>query len=166
MIRAADVAGFDGVMLSASACHSLKDPSIHAGRSFIFHHGNWIEKNIETEAALSSSSSRNDQKLPLTTVSFSDRSVYSGYGQWKAWHQPGNGGTSRPAGSYSRAKVGQSLNVAVAAEFLMFSLRKFWEKEVYLTCKKKLMEILLEETINERWLSYAISSWQRNTWPM
>ena len=32
------------------------------------------------------------------------------------------------------------------------------EKEVYLTCKKKLMEILLGELIKERWLSYAISS--------
>ena len=63
MIRTADAAGFDGVMLSKASAdlYSLKTPSIHAGQSFPY---SYLEtgsrRTIGTSCTLSSTSSRND----------------------------------------------------------------------------------------------------------
>ena len=91
------------------------------------------EELLERAAQSHLASSRNDafRSFHWLPSAFSDRSVYS---WWWKWHQPEVAqGTS---GSYSYASRAESLKVAVAAGILMFSLRKFEKKEVYLTCKK------------------------------
>ena len=148
---------------ASSDLYSLQDPSIHVGQSFPY---SYLEtgsrRTIGASCTLSSSSSRNDafRSFHWLPAASSDRPVYPGDGEWRKWNQPWNGAQADQLVHIPMPGRAESLNVAVAAGILMFSLRKFWEKEVYLTCKKKLMEVLLGEPINERWLSYAISSWQ------
>ena len=163
MIRTADAAGFDGVMLSKASADLYSLKTLRSMQGSHFHIPIWkLDREELLERAAHS-------HLAVLATTLSEASI--DYRQLSQTDQfilvmgnEGNGISQEMAAQADQLVHipmpgrAESLNVAVAAGILMFSLRKFCEKEVYLTCKKKLMEILLGELINERWLSYAISS--------
>ncbi len=87
-------AGFDGVMLKASADSCVPSILLDPWSCVL----NYWHSSIVLNDAF-----RSFHWLP----SASDRSAFILVREWREWHQPGNGGTSRPAGSYSYARSGR-----------------------------------------------------------
>ena len=161
MIRTADAAGFDGVMLSKASADLYSLKTLRSMQGSHFHIPIWkLDREELLERAAHS-------HLAVLATTLSEASI--DYRQLPQTDQfilvmgnEGNGISQEMA-----AQADQLVHIPMPgrAEFEIVSSRNFdvffkeiLRKKVYLTCKKKLMEILLGELINERWLSYAISS--------
>ena len=142
MIRTADAAGFDGVMLSKASADLYSLKTLRSMQGSHFHIPIWkldreelLERAAHSHLAVLATTCF--QKLPLTTVSFLRPISLSLVMGMKEMASAGNGGTSRPTGSLFPCQVGQSLNVTVAAGILMFSLKEIFEKRSILNLARR-----------------------------